>query len=383
MQTDKRIFMLDIVRATAISLVLICHFSAFWIKDDFATHRAYATARSLFGVFGVEIFFVLSGFLIGGILIKRPPASFSDMKQFWIRRWLRTLPPYYLVMFALALIFGFGWKTICRYGFFVQWIDVPITPPVFFGVSWSLAIEEWAYILLPFVLYKATSENNIIYRVIFYLCILTALRYSIIIFRDYNTLGLNGFEPARILTYIRIDSIIWGVLAVSLKDKFLPKAGYYAAIGLCGFIAILILLVVFPKVIDHQWFLTIGQSLVGALVGMILPYAYVNRMEVFAQNKLGRCISFISAISYPLYLIHFEFVSMLLVKNNGSRLISLLFTVCALYFSIMFSWLMHKHIENPCMAFRDRLFPHIARNVNNGVAIESLTIEKQSPIVYF
>ena len=93
MSTSKRNFGLDLVRAIAILLVLITHIG---LKSD------YVGGLEI-GNLGVEFFFVLSGFLIGGILIKdfsNGGVNIPVIANFWIRRWFRTLPVYYLVQAA-------------------------------------------------------------------------------------------------------------------------------------------------------------------------------------------------------------------------------------------------------------------------------------------
>src|SRR5688572_4697894 len=84
---------LDLPRALAITLVLVSHF---------------VKRCEILGFYGVELFFALSGFLIGGILYRDLAASpgwtFPRVKHFWFRRWWRTLPNYYLFL-IIALIF--------------------------------------------------------------------------------------------------------------------------------------------------------------------------------------------------------------------------------------------------------------------------------------
>ena len=135
------------MRATAITLVLLAHL---------------AGPFDSLGVIGVELFFVLSGFLIGGILIDlaetSPPLAGAAVRTFWVRRWMRTLPAYYLF-----LVFFLWWDPASpelsigdrfwHYGFFVQNLAWPC--PWFFAVSWSLAVEEWFYVLLPVAIFVA------------------------------------------------------------------------------------------------------------------------------------------------------------------------------------------------------------------------------------
>src|SRR5215471_18931583 len=93
----QRIYGLDIIRAVAILTVVYMH-----ALLNFGIPAMY---RYSIGD-GVSIFFVLSGFLIGKILLKiinKPSVSFGDLKNFWFRRWMRTLPAYYFVLTLLIV----------------------------------------------------------------------------------------------------------------------------------------------------------------------------------------------------------------------------------------------------------------------------------------
>jgi peptidoglycan/LPS O-acetylase OafA/YrhL len=148
---------LDLLRTAAIAIVVFEHGALFF-------NICYGTSLiwTKMGAFGVTLFFALSGFLIGGILLDLG-ASLGDGRiafRFWIRRALRTFPNYYL--FILANI-GF-WSVfqrargypnpvglIPRHLFFLQ--NFPAAKTWFFPESWSLAVEEWFYLLFPLGLF--------------------------------------------------------------------------------------------------------------------------------------------------------------------------------------------------------------------------------------
>ncbi|HEX7914772.1 acyltransferase family protein, partial [Rudaea sp.] len=88
---SARRFGLDAWRALAILLVLVGH-ASFWFLPLTRELDVWYSLAFL----GVELFFVLSGFLIGGILIDKFRSGSFHLRQFWIRRWLRTLPNYFL-----------------------------------------------------------------------------------------------------------------------------------------------------------------------------------------------------------------------------------------------------------------------------------------------
>jgi len=157
---NSRIFGLDLMRATAILMVVAGHCLWIYPQDDSLFHQLL----QLFGFFGVEIFFVLSGFLIGKILYQlylKEDFSLATVFYFLKRRWYRTLPNYYLVLLINIIIAGFiGYEMpqLWRYFFFLQNFKVSMLP--FFTESWSLAVEEFAYVVLPFFIFMVGLVIN-------------------------------------------------------------------------------------------------------------------------------------------------------------------------------------------------------------------------------
>jgi len=102
----NRIFGLDVIRALAILLVLCSHSTLLLFPDN---KHILITVIQFFGTVGVDLFFVLSGFLIGTIILKqlqKGHTKFKDFGYFWVRRWFRTLPNYFLILLLnIALLF--------------------------------------------------------------------------------------------------------------------------------------------------------------------------------------------------------------------------------------------------------------------------------------
>ncbi len=128
---SKRNFGLDLLRAIAITSVFFAH---------------GVTALDRFAV-GVDLFFVLSGFLIGRIYFKMQQAGKFNLLNFWVARWWRTLPPYFaaLGIFVLAEHWIPGNPIAWYYAFFLQ----TFLGMKGFGPSWSLCVEEHFYLTLP------------------------------------------------------------------------------------------------------------------------------------------------------------------------------------------------------------------------------------------
>src|SRR5258708_14912616 len=137
MAISQRIPQLDGVRALAILAVFLHH--ALHVKLTWM---------------GVDLFFVLSGFLITGILIRRKILKQSYFGNFYARRARRILPPYLLTLLVTSLFIGWGWLHHWYwYAFFGMNIGaVRGELPREFGPLWSLAVEEQFYLVWPFVI---------------------------------------------------------------------------------------------------------------------------------------------------------------------------------------------------------------------------------------
>ncbi|MBC6606478.1 acyltransferase [Hymenobacter sp. BT188] len=208
---STRIYGFDVLRATAVLMVVLGH-SLSYLPSQ---------AAGLLGwlIFdGVTMFFVLSGLLIGGILIKALEGG--DLRPrvlliFWGRRWMRTLPPYFLVLAVLMVLrpFEVEWPAIAKYWVFLQNFRNPHPP--FFAEAWSLSVEEWFYLLIPlaiFLLVKVGRQGvgkAVLVASLVVLVLVTAYRY-------YKYLHIPS--PAtydwdnqfRKIVITRLDSLVYG-----------------------------------------------------------------------------------------------------------------------------------------------------------------------------
>lgn len=202
---------LDLCRAAAIIMVLLSHGRGFLIPViPSAKHLKFG------GFLGVELFFVLSGFLIGRIIFdkfEKTKGAFEWVPSFWFRRWMRTYPSYFIFLILNLSIANSVRQevipNILEYSTFTQSL---ITPhPSFFGEAWSLAIEEIFYLLFPVVI-----------SISFYFCKnkKTALLLAIsAIFALSFTLRVNAaihtqmtFNEIRSTALYRLDSLMIGVI---------------------------------------------------------------------------------------------------------------------------------------------------------------------------
>jgi peptidoglycan/LPS O-acetylase OafA/YrhL len=162
---SQRLPQLDGLRGIAILGALLSHYS--WALPEASPHTPFSILKRVlsFGWIGVDLFFVLSGFLIGGILIAnrhRPPANY--FQSFYARRFFRIIPLYAIAV-ALYALTGFSSKLEAFVGsgtVISGWWYVTLTQNIegalyndlySFGQSWSLAIEEQFYLLVPLAIF--------------------------------------------------------------------------------------------------------------------------------------------------------------------------------------------------------------------------------------
>jgi len=301
---------LDGMRAVAILVVIIYHLE--WLMPQL---HPYVKG----GFLGVDIFFVLSGFLITSILLsEREKTGTIGLKNFYIRRCLRLIPAFWLFLigiyffgsyllprFQASLVYGRN-DFLYALTYSMNWFSA--TNPGYdsnLNHSWSLAIEEQFYIIWSLVLFKAFSEKWK-HRQIFFLtlgliallCISRAVRAS------FGT-------DTRVLYYstdTRIDSLLIGCAASMLFVwKILPdnvvKRGWFRLLLLASVSSALVALFTF----SHE---DIGLYIAGLPVFTMAVAVMIYWLAVSENTSIhmileNRVMRWIGNISYSLYLWHY------------------------------------------------------------------------------
>lgn len=249
----KRIFGLDLLRAIAISLVVVSHCTYILFPEN---TNSLVTLIRVFGAIGVDLFFVLSGYLIGGILLRtllNNKVTFSHLMLFWKRRWLRTLPNYILILIVnilLGVILGYTLPdNIANYFVFFQNFTTP--HPDFFTEAWSLSIEEYAYILLPLVLFLSIgvwrkTDKSRLFFIVSLASIILLFVFKIFYFYTAEVSSYKQWSATyRKVVVYRLDAIYIGFLVAYLthvKTKLIIRynvffsvlGGAFAVVFTCG-----------------------------------------------------------------------------------------------------------------------------------------------------
>jgi len=357
------------MRTIAVTWVLLTH--ALWINPNL--NATIAGVFGLGGTLGMESFFVLSGFLIGRILVKeylKPNFKFQNMLYFWVRRWFRTLPNYYLILGVNVFLF---WKyfsripnNLSRYFYFGQ--NLTGSHPVFFPESWSLSIEEFSYIIGPllFVLLlffnkgKKKVYNLWIGTLVIILFFLGTKYYY---HQSVSNPSLEYWNThLKPIVLYRIDAIYYGVLAAVISMRYIGEWNKYkkellliGGVGLFVFFFILPYIGVnierFPLFYNVLYF-PIQSVLIACLLPFLSSYNLKDKTTIFYK-----VITQMSIISYSMYLLHYSIVLFVLrfhfYNEYNSWLEALLLTVVYFLITIVFSFFLYHFYEKPMMNLRD------------------------------
>lgn len=213
-----RIPVLDTFRAVAILWVVLLHLSS----GKFLPPGTPGFLRqvAVHGDAGVDLFFILSGYLISSIILNEVSQTGGlRVRRFWQRRWFRTLPAYYAVLAILLLgdylILRRPWDKPWAYVVFLQTYLLPENG-LRFGWSWSLCVEEMFYLCLPILValtIRVTGKKPLLVLRTISL-VAWGLSFVSRIFLDTGT--PTGHPPGYFLPHCRLDGLAMGVIISTL-----------------------------------------------------------------------------------------------------------------------------------------------------------------------
>ncbi len=345
----KRSASLDFLRGSAAFAVAIPHY--------LTTDAPFQPAAEAVAIAGVEVFFVLSGFVLAPQIVDwvigRP---WRNLGVFLARRWMRTIPPYVAALAVVALMTGnLLTADTLRYLFYVENLFRSANAIDFYPVAWSLAVEEWFYLLfapLLFLVGRAIGRRDrrmdVVFAILFVL-VIAALR-ALAAPQDWDL-------DVRRVTLFRIDSIVWGYLLYLALERR-PLLALKTAEGRRRFAALGALLVVATAVEFSVAMLAIGG---GGLAQQAFPYSsavfgmaavglFRESDQLFKWRVVSAASFTLGRISYSAYLFHIVIVMTLKPKIADWPLIAQL----AVYVAVIcaFSTLFWRGFERPILAAR-------------------------------
>ena len=353
----KRNTSLDILRAFAILLVLGRHMPPYPYNNIFIKTLLDAYGRG--GWIGVDLFFVLSGFLISGLLFAEHKKTGSiSFKRFFIRRGLKIYPAFYVMIAATLMLTALTPHALLTELFFMQDYAAGL-----WNHTWSLGVEEKFYLLLP-LLFILLSKINKFKKAPFNVIPV------IFIFVSVSCLGLRlfhaHFSPYQHLTHLfpfhlRVDALFWGVTISyfyhyhSIPFKIFTQC-YKLLLLILGFI---FLLPAFLFTLETTPFIYTGGLTLFYLGSGFILMAFID--DKTSPNVLNKILAYIGAHSYSIYLWHMPVERGLpylfhYLPSNYCTYTNVVLTF--LIGSIGLGILMSKLIEFPILKMRDRFFPN-------------------------
>jgi peptidoglycan/LPS O-acetylase OafA/YrhL len=360
----KRLPGLDLLRAAAILWVMAYHLSLFGLAS-----RDWPPVK--FGWMGVDLFFVLSGFLIAGQLL-RPWAQGSrpDLRRFFTRRLLRTLPAYWAVLTVYALV------PVARETPHLQplWVFLSFTQnlvlgdhPNAFSHAWSLSVEEQFYLLLPLILIALAirpGAGKAIAAAAAILVLGMALRAWFWLEYAGPTAvhpDPDGMPYMRLIyypTYSRMDGLLAGASAAALKAfrpeawrRLMARPNLLLAGGLSG---VVLSAAFFQHQIAAFWPAVFGYPLLAASLAAVVSAAGEARSIIGGRALPGA--GALAAGSYSLYLSH-----KMIFHAVGAGLLPIparldpVSPALALIGAALAGAVLYWAVERPFLKLRDRL----------------------------
>ncbi len=368
-----RIRSIDFLRGIAIILVLLRHID-------------YIPWAHQIGWSGVDLFFVLSGFLVSSLLFSEyKKYNTINAKQFLIRRAFKIYPLFWLVVLYTIITHhftGFGTPIshlLAEMFFYQNYTDSIL------AVTWSLAVEEHFYILLIIgisiaVYFKKLQDSKAFHKFMFVVlayCLVTRIVANI---QHPQFSFYKHYSP----TQNRIDGLAFGVIIAYnyyFNQTWLKQFVEKYAKFLAAYIT-LITITLFIFKVEGLYMRTIGFTLVYLAFGAMLALFILHqKVKDYVEQKIPEYLSsFVCTVgtySYAIYLTHLTVI--VTVKRITGRMLNMhtreiTFFVCYITFSIIVGALLTYLIENPFLKIRDKYFPKKPKLMQTSKFSEALPI---------
>ena len=353
---------LDLLRAAAIVLVLMSHYCGF------VSHAPTFGAIGSIGWAGVDLFFVLSGYLIGNqVLTPIAHGAHFSLKVFFARRLLRTLPNYYVVLamyllvpllFPQSAILGKSTSSLWQFLTFTQ--NFGLAYGQTFTHSWSLCIEEQFYIVMPLaVLAQARWARSA--RLAW--CLLGAAVAVGIGARAWLAHDQGAFSAeVYYSSFCRSDELLFGVAIAMLKNfheglfaRLLRHGNALLAAGLGMAGAVLFCL---PNELPTPFLATaLGFSLVAASFALLTcaalsPNCLLNRVRIPGASNIALWSYAIYLAHKPIFMALSPWCLRLGVDTEAPVCILAIMAI-----STFGGWVLFRLVETPFMSLRARWYP--------------------------
>lgn len=325
---NKNFYGLDLLRGIAGYGVAITHY-LYFVQEriDF----------EYYSFIFVEIFFVLSGFVLSKQLLKIHKDK-ENVKIFYLRRLFRTIPLYLVALIFYTAISNNFNLDFLKFLFFIQKIIPNFVDSNYFMVAWSLSIEEFFYLIFP--IYLILFSNIKASKLAFYFIIVL----SIIKILNHDNFSSDFLRTG---TFMRLDSIALGFL---LSIYFSESAHFKKAIVILTSILIVVFVNYKTLFFNSNGIYTIYFIFLSQLLSMLLVLVFCNIEFLIKKDTLKKICNVIATQTYSIYLFHLIIMHFLIMSNE--KLINNLFVYIGLL--IIISTVTFKYFEKPILSLRPK-----------------------------
>ncbi|HEX2608020.1 MAG TPA: acyltransferase [Flavisolibacter sp.] len=345
----KKITVLDGLRGIAVLLVLHAHLPqigsnrlAYYIKDS---------ARFLYsGYIGVDIFFVLSGFLITRILIKDKKADDLSFKRFYLKRSLRIFPIYYLSIFLFGLFVS--WKDLAPVAFYYSnyFFAVNLEPHAF-RHTWSLSVEEHFYLIWPFIIYFFSLPQA--KKIVLYLFPAISIASACFV-----TFTMSNEEAANFIyrgTNFRILSLAAGSYLAFIEKRLPTKTTTLFIVAATLMIALAVY-ERYPNGLIPVYLLQLPLFAGVSILIFLAIFSLESKTGLLRNIFTNPILTYIGSISYGIYLYHFPILYLMgITDKDVVAPVSITKGLLALFLCFFIPTISFYAIEKPILKYKDRI----------------------------
>lgn len=354
----RRIFGLDLLRALAILCVI--HGHVFFLLND--TSLAFLTRWPILP--GVDMFFVLSGFLIGGTFLKHAEShqglvGREKLGSFYVRAALRILPCYYTILLVYYILVKqqiiAGNTEAFSVWYFITFTQNLFTPFWdFYWESWTLSVEWWFYLVFPLLLFlscRIVPPRRSVPYICLFGCLFSVI-YRLVV-TQYVSNDFEWYIWIRKTVASRIDGIFIGVLAAWIRQYFPGKWNHKAFVCFVSGALMMVFLCAVKSPVHTFYARVVYSTLLPISIAFWLPL--LCRMRP-VKNALGGIVSHLSVLSYSLFLTNLMVAQLITAQYSDffHRLGVWGYCLCWLLVLIA-GYLLHILVEKPFMKLRHKI----------------------------
>jgi peptidoglycan/LPS O-acetylase OafA/YrhL len=359
---------LDHLRALAITLVFIFHYRLF-------PHPDWIDTIGSFGWTGVDLFFVLSGYLIASQIFNQVKQDKFSLYEFFIKRFFRILPAYWVVLALYFLVPAFKeWEALpplWKFLSFTQNFGLDLRTQRTFSHAWSLCIEEQFYLLLPLsvlLLKYLNARKRSIYLIIaLFIATITARwlswNYFIVPVIDTDAFGMLWYKHIYYPTYNRLDGLLVGVGIAGVYVYYPKTKAYFEKHSNIALVLGLALAAIayFVCMVQYTFAASVwGFAIVAVAYGMMVICATAQNglLNKFRSN----ITSTIATLSYSLYLVHKATIHLtqdLFTQFGIEQESTVMFLACTIT-SLLGALILNKIIEKPFLKLKEKYLNTLA-----------------------